>query len=170
MRFGIIGPSEDEIMPFIEQIQDKKIEIMAKLTFYSGTFNDIEVVALYCGVCKVNAALATQLLIDKFNITHVIEPNMLETIWCATNRITRRGVQLAEEERISVLDAIRAVTANAAYQYFEEDKKGTLEVGKLADMIVLDKDPLSVDKADVRDIQILKTYKSGKCIFEKETV
>ena len=72
MRFGIIGASEDEIMPFIEQIQDKKIEIMAKLTFYSGTFNDIEVVALYCGVCKVNAALATQLLIDKFNITHVI--------------------------------------------------------------------------------------------------
>ena len=72
MRFGIIGASEDEIMPFIEQVQDKKIETMAKLNFYSGTFNDIEVVALYCGVCKVNAAIATQLLIDKFNITHVI--------------------------------------------------------------------------------------------------
>ena len=100
----------------------------------------------------------------------VIEPNMLETIWCATNRITRRGVQLAEEERISVLDAIRAVTVNAAYQYFEEDKKGTLEAGKLADMIILDKDPLTVNKADIRDIKILKTYKAGKCIFEKETV
>lgn len=121
-------------------------------------------------VSAVQSALDAGVCVTFHQDAPVIEPNMLETIWCATNRITRRGVQLAEEERISVLDAIRAVTVNAAYQYFEEDKKGTLEAGKLADMIILDKDPLAVNKADIRDIKILKTYKAGKCIFEKETV
>lgn len=72
MKFGIIGPSEDEIMPFIEQIQNKKIYSIAMLKFYSGKFNNIDVVALYSGVCKVNAAIATQILIDKFSVTHII--------------------------------------------------------------------------------------------------
>ena len=71
---------------------------------------------------------------------------MLETVWCAVNRVTRRGVQLAKDECISALDALKAVTVNAAYQYFEEDKKGSIEVGKLADFVVLDQNPLTVDK------------------------
>lgn len=72
MRIGIIGPSEDEIIPFIEQIKNKKVESIAMLKFYRGTFNNIDIVALYCGVCKVNAAIATQILIDKFNVTNII--------------------------------------------------------------------------------------------------
>lgn len=72
MRIGIIGPSEDEIIPFIEKIQNKKVDSIAMLKFHSGQFNNIDVVALYCGVCKVNSAIATQILIDKFNVTHII--------------------------------------------------------------------------------------------------
>lgn len=72
MRIGIIGPSEDEIMPFIEKIENKMVESIAMLKFYNGKFNDIDVVALYCGVCKVNAAIATQILIDKFKVTNII--------------------------------------------------------------------------------------------------
>lgn len=72
MRIGIIGPSEDEIMPFIEQMENKKIESIAMLKFYSGNFKNVDIVALYCGVCKVNAAIATQILIDKFNVSNII--------------------------------------------------------------------------------------------------
>lgn len=72
MRIGIIGPSEREIMPFVQQISNKKSETKAMLTFYCGEYENVEVVALYCGVCKVNAAIATQILIDKFEVTHVI--------------------------------------------------------------------------------------------------
>ncbi|MDR2992644.1 phosphoglycerate transporter [Bacillus cereus] len=72
MRFGIIGPSEDEITPFIEEMSNKEITNLAMLTFHSGKYENVEVVALYCGVCKVNAAIATQILIDKFNVTHII--------------------------------------------------------------------------------------------------
>lgn len=72
MKIGIIGPSEDEIMPFIEQMENKRVESIAMLKFYSGTFKNIDIIALYCGVCKVNAAIATQILIDKFNVTNII--------------------------------------------------------------------------------------------------
>ncbi|MGL5648833.1 MAG: 5'-methylthioadenosine/adenosylhomocysteine nucleosidase [Clostridium sp.] len=72
MTFGIIGPSKDEIMPFINKLQNKKVLSIAMLNFYTGEFNNIKVVALYCGVCKVNAAIAAQILIDKFNVTNII--------------------------------------------------------------------------------------------------
>lgn len=65
MRIGIIGPSEEEIMPFIENISDKKTSTFVMLNFYSGKFNGVDVVSLYSGVYKVNAAIAAQLLIDK---------------------------------------------------------------------------------------------------------
>lgn len=67
---------------------------------------------------------------------------MLETIWCAVNRQTKTGVLLGEDEKVSPLDALKAVTKNVAYQYFEEDIKGTLKEGKLADLVILDKNIL----------------------------
>ncbi len=97
----------------------------------------------------------------------VIEPDMLETIWCATNRITKKGVHLNEAERISTLDALRAITVNAAYQYFEEDQKGSLAPGKVADLVLLSEDPLTVPVEDLRKIKVLKTYKEGMCIYTK---
>ena len=72
MRVGIIGPSENEIIPFIEKIENEKVQSIAMLKFHSGKFNNIDVVALYCGVCKVNAAIAAQILIDKFQVTTII--------------------------------------------------------------------------------------------------
>ena len=55
---------------------------------------------------------------------------MLETVWCAVNRVSKDGVVMGEKQRVSVLQALRAVTVNAAYQYFEEDVKGSLKEGK----------------------------------------
>ncbi len=95
----------------------------------------------------------------------VIQPDMLETIWCAVNRTTRQGVHLGEEEEISVLDALRAVTCNAAYQYFEQGDKGTLETGKRADLVVLSENPLTAPKEQLRQIQVLGTYKDGQLVY-----
>jgi len=97
----------------------------------------------------------------------VIEPDMLETIWCAVNRITRNGVLLGEQEKITPLEAIKAVTKNAAYQYFEEDLKGTIREGKLADLIILDRNPLKIDPMEIKNIQVVETIKEGKVIFTK---
>lgn len=95
----------------------------------------------------------------------VIEPNMLETVWCAVNRITKEGIVLGETERVSPLEALKAVTINAAYQYFEEDVKGSIREGKLADLIILDKNPLKVDPMEIKNIKVLQTLKEGEVVF-----
>lgn len=97
--------------------------------------------------------------------TPVIEPDMLETIWCAVNRLTKSGVLLGADERIPVMEALKAVTVNAAYQYFDESVKGTIEPGKYADFVILDENPLAVPPEKIRTIRILKTIKSGNVIF-----
>lgn len=106
----------------------------------------------------------------KFNLhqdSPVIAPDMFESIWCAVNRRTKKGEILGGNQCIGVMDALKAVTINAAYQYFEEDTKGSLEVGKIADMIIVDKNPLKVDKEEIKNIRILETIKNGEHIFKK---
>ena len=93
---------------------------------------------------------------------------MFETIWCAVNRETKEGVLLGEEEKTSVLDAIKAVTINSAYQYSEEDIKGSIKEGKFADLIIIDKNPLKVEKEKIRDIKVLETIKNGNTIFKMQ--
>ena len=100
--------------------------------------------------------------------TPVILPNMLETVWCAVNRITKDGIVLGDFEKITPLDALKGVTINAAMQYFEEDKKGSLKPGKLADLIILDKNPLKVNPLNIKDITVLETIKEGKTLYKKD--
>lgn len=100
--------------------------------------------------------------------TPVLRPNLLEGVWCAVNRITSQGAHLDEDQKVTPWEALRAITANGAFQYGEEDSKGTLEQGKLADMVVLDQNPLEVDPADIRSIAVLATIKEGQMVYEKQ--
>ena len=59
------------------------------------------------------------------------------------------------------------MTINAAYQYFEEDRKGSIRVGKDADLVILDRDPLTVHPMEIKDIQVLETIKRGKSVYKK---
>ena len=95
----------------------------------------------------------------------VIQPDMLETVWAATTRRTREGRLLGAEERIPVLDALKAVTIQAAYQYFEENEKGSIRTGKVADFVILDQNPLAVEPEKIRSIRILSTIKSDIPLF-----
>ena len=98
----------------------------------------------------------------------VIEPNMFETVWCATVRKTKNGAVLGPNEQISVKDALKAVTVHAAAQYGEEHVKGTLSKGKQANFIVVDQNPLTCSSDELRKIQVLQTYQAGVCIFDRE--
>ena len=73
---------------------------------------------------------------------------------------------LGPEERIPVWDALKAVTVNGAYQYFEENEKGTVTPGKKADFVVLDKDPMTAEPNDIRNIQVMMTVKDGQTIYQ----
>ena len=93
-------------------------------------------------------------------------PNQIFAMHTAVNRMTESGRVLGEHQRIPVMEAIKAVTINGAYQYFEEDIKGSIEPGKLADLVILDKNPLEVDKLEIKDIKVLETIKEGNTIFK----
>ena len=99
--------------------------------------------------------------------TPVIKPNMLETIWCAVNRITRDGVLLGENQKVNPYEALKAITINAAYQNKEEDIKGTIEEGKLADLVILSDNPITCDPMKIKDIEVLETIKEGKTLYTK---
>jgi adenosylhomocysteine nucleosidase len=71
-KIGIICAGDRELEPFLKHIENTKITEKAMLKFYEGTILDIPIVTLYSGVCKVNAAIATQILIDIYNVSIVI--------------------------------------------------------------------------------------------------
>ena len=94
-------------------------------------------------------------------------PNSMRVLHSAVNRVTRSGAILGAEHRLSPMDAIKAMTIWPAYQHFEEDHKGSLEIGKLADLVILDRNPLEVDPANIKDIVVLETIKAGRSIYSR---
>lgn len=114
------------------------------------------------------SALDRGLKVNFHQDTPVTKPNMFHTVWCAVNRITRGGRVLGEDQCCTVYEALRAVTASAAYAYFEEDTKGTIRAGKAADLIILDKNPMEVPKEEIRKIRVLETIKDGETVMKRD--
>jgi len=98
----------------------------------------------------------------------VLPIDQLLTIWTAVNRMSRSGQVIGDQERVTPLQALRAITIEAAHHYGEEDRKGSIEVGKLADLTVLSGNPLTVDPMTIKDIKVLGTIKEGRIVFSSE--
>lgn len=94
-------------------------------------------------------------------------PNQILALHNAVNRRTQSGRILGEDQRLTVMEALKALTINAAYQYFEENEKGSIESGKVADFVILDKNPLEVNLSEIKDIKVLETIKAGNTIYKK---
>ena len=99
------------------------------------------------------------------NDSPVVPPNMLRLIWSSVNRRTQSGDILGPMERISPYRALQQVTINAAWQIGEDGDKGSIEVGKRADLVLLNGNPLSVDAAGIHKIHVVATVKDGRTIF-----
>ena len=94
--------------------------------------------------------------------------NPFFSIWCAVARQTYFGDRLIPEEAISVKEALRLYTTNAAYATFEENIKGSIEPGKLADMVVLDRDIFSIPAEEIKDIQVEMTIVGGDIVYQND--
>jgi predicted amidohydrolase YtcJ len=86
----------------------------------------------------------------------------LFTAWCAVMRETASGEVLGKEERVSVAQALEMITLGAAYTLRLDHLVGSLEIGKFADMVVLDQDPLAIDPAQLRTVRVLATVLGGE--------
>tara|TARA_X000000368_G_scaffold171395_1_gene135167 strand:- start:428 stop:892 length:465 start_codon:yes stop_codon:yes gene_type:complete len=93
----------------------------------------------------------------------------LFTAWCAINRQTISGRILGESERISIDQALRAITLGAAYTLKLDSEIGSIEVGKKADFAVLEDDPYDVSPEKIKDIKVWGTVQNGR-IFSAENI
>lgn len=97
----------------------------------------------------------------------VTSANMGKQLYSIVTRKTYNGKPIEPSQAITVMDAIRVYTINGAYDSFEENVKGSIEIGKLADMVVLDRDILTVPENEILDMQIETTIVGGKVIYQK---
>lgn len=116
-------------------------------------------------ISPMRSAIALGLKPTNHTDFSVVPIDQMMTVWSAVTRKRRNGEVLGPDERISPLDAIKAITINAAYSYFEENRKGSIEPGKLADLVILDGNPLTVDADAIKDIKVVETIKQGSTIY-----
>ena len=119
-------------------------------------------------ISPLASALARGIKASNHTDATVTPTDPMFLLWTSVNRLTRSNQVLGESERITPYQGLVALTANAAWEYFEEKTKGTLEVGKLADLVVLAGNPLKVDAAAIKDIKVLETVKAGKTVFKAQ--
>lgn len=100
----------------------------------------------------------------------VVAPlDQLTMLWSAVNRVSRSGNPIGSDQRVSAYEGLKCMTLWAAQQYDEQDTKGTLEVGKLADMVVLSHDPLKIDSMAIKDINVIETIKEGLTVYPSKS-
>ena len=101
------------------------------------------------------------------NDAPIVPPDILRLVSITVNRTTRSGHVLGPHQRATVQEALHAVTLGAAYQYFEEDTKGSITAGKQADLVILAENPLQADPAGLEHIQIIETFSRGRSVYAR---
>ena len=97
----------------------------------------------------------------------IVPPNPLIGIYAAVTRKAENGQVILPQEGISSLDALKMYTLDAAYSCFEEESKGSITAGKLADLAILSDDPTRISPEGIKEIQVLTTIIDGKVVWER---
>ena len=180
VRKAAIPSDHRTVMIHAQTVREDQLDEMKKLeiipsyfsthTFYWGDWHRDSVF----GTIRASRISPTKSTLDRgmpftvHNDAPIVPPDMIRLLWSTTNRLTRSGKVLGADQKISTYDALKAMTINAAYQHFEEDIKGTIEVGKLADLVVLSEDPLAMPAKSLLELRVIATYSHGQEIFSIE--
>ena len=119
-------------------------------------------------ISPAQSALRRGMAFSQHHDAPVALPSAMAVLSAAVNRTSRSGEVIGPDQRISAYDALRAITVWAAYQGFQEASKGTLEEGKLADLVILDRNPLKVEPQDLRALRVMETIKAGNTIYRAD--
>lgn len=151
----------------------KELEIIPSFfpmhTFYWGDWHRDSVLGpeRASRISPCNSARKLGMIFTSHHDAPVANPDSMRVLSATVTRQTRSGAVLGPDERVDVMTALKAMTIWAAYQHFEESSKGSIEVGKLADFAVLDKDPTAIPTADLSQVKVMEAYKEGRQIFRR---
>lgn len=95
----------------------------------------------------------------------VVPLDQMFMLWSAVNRVSRDGQVIGADQRVTPLEGLKAMTIWVAEQYGEQDTKGSLTTGKLADLVILDRNPIKVDPMSIKDIKVVETFKEGASVY-----
>lgn len=116
-------------------------------------------------ISPANSALKAGIIFTIHHDAPVTPPDLITAVYAAVNRKTRSGRILGPNERITALEAFKAITINAAYQLQEENTKGSIKEGKLADFVILDQNPLTINPEKIRSLTVLETIKEDVPVY-----
>ncbi|WP_029158469.1 amidohydrolase [Comamonas testosteroni] len=139
-------------------------------TFYWGDWHRDSVLGLERAqnISPIGWALQRNIIFTSHHDAPVAMPDAMRVISSTVNRVTRSGQVLGPEHRTTPLIAVKAHTLWSAFQHFEEKSKGSIEVGKLADLVLLDRNPLKGDPLKIAEIKVVETIKEGKTVYRRE--
>ena len=152
----------------------KSLGIMPSLfpmhTFYWGDWHREHTVgpALADNISPTGWCVARGMKFSTHHDAPVAFPDSMRVLDATVTRRSRSGDIIGPAQRVDVMTALKAMTIWPAWQHFEEDTKGSLEVGKLADFVILDKNPLEVDSENLDQIKVVETIKEGVTVFDIE--
>jgi hypothetical protein len=95
-------------------------------------------------------------------------PNLMQVVWATVNRTSRSGAVIGPDERVTPYEAMKMVTIWGAEQFGEQAAKGSIKEGKLADLVVLSDNPITMDPATINQVQVLETIKEGKTVWVRD--
>ncbi|MDP0562180.1 MAG: amidohydrolase [Candidatus Endonucleobacter sp. (ex Gigantidas childressi)] len=161
---------------FIRQDQVQKLKSLGIFpsmfpmhTFYWGDwYMDIVGPEQAARISPMRSILNTGLHATSHTDAPVALPNLMQVVWATVNRTSRSGKVIGPDERVTPLEAMKMITLWSAEQFGEQAEKGSLEKGKLADMVVLSDNPLTVAPTKINTIIVLETIKEGKTIYRRE--
>ena len=110
-------------------------------------------------------ALDRQMIYTSHHDAPVALPNSIMILSSQVTRRTRSGEILGPDQCVPPLEAVKSLTINGAIQYSEQDRKGSIEVGKLADLVILSASPLAVPPEDIKNITVTETIKQGTTVY-----
>lgn len=153
----------------------KALDIIPSLfpmhTFYWGDWHKDSVLgperAAY--ISPTRDVLDAGLIFTSHHDAPVALPNSMRVLSATVTRVTRSGEILGPDQRVTPYEGLKSITIWPAYQHFEEAQKGSIEVGKQADFVILSANPLTVDPLTIADIKVLKTINDGETVFTLES-
>jgi predicted amidohydrolase YtcJ len=149
-----------------------ELDITASLfpmhTFYWGDWHK-QIIGDQLGnkISPMRSALNRGIAVTSHTDAPVALPNLMQVMWATVNRTSRSGVTIGADEKITPEEAFKAITIWGARQHFEEGDKGSIEVGKRADLIVLSDNPLTIAEDHINQIVVMETIKDGAVVWRR---
>jgi hypothetical protein len=137
-------------------------------TFYWGDWH-LQLIGEEKGmrISPTRSALDRGIRITSHTDAPVALPNLMQVMWATVNRVSRSGRVIGPTERLTPEEAFKAITLWGAWQHFEEDEKGSITPGKLADLVILSDNPLTIEPMKINEIVVLETIKEGRTVWRR---